>query len=227
MKKNRKFNIIHEDRDIIVIEKPAGMLSVSTDRQSEDTAYRFVNEYLTNKRERVWIVHRLDRDTSGVMLFAKSERVKLILQSDWDGMAIKRGYIAVVEGRVKPAERKITSWLKQTKTLFVYSSEREGDGKIAVTNYRVLQKAKYYSLLEITLETGRKNQIRVHMKDIGHPIAGDKKYGAVTNPLNRVGLHASVLVIKHPASGEEMKFESALPVAFTKMFMEKKGVTRI
>jgi len=218
MKRNRKFNIIYEDKEIIVIDKPAGMLSVSTDKQDENTAYRLVNDYLRNKRGRVWIVHRLDRETSGVMLFAKSEQIKLKLQDNWDNMAIKRGYIAVVEGRVKVPEKVITSWLKQTKSLLVYSSNREGDGKLAITNYKVLQTAKNYSLLELTLETGRKNQIRVHMKDIGHPVTGDKKYGAVKNPLHRLGLHASVLTVKHPATGEEIKFESPLPEAFTKLF---------
>ncbi|MCL2638710.1 MAG: RluA family pseudouridine synthase [Oscillospiraceae bacterium] len=220
MKKNRKFNIIYEDSDIIVIDKPAGMLSVSTDRQSENTAYRFVNDYLRSKHGRVWIVHRLDRDTSGVLLFAKSEKIKLKLQENWDSMAVQRGYTAVVEGKVKAPERRITSWLKQTKTLFVYSSQKENDGKLAITSYKRLQTSKSYSLLEIALETGRKNQIRVHMKDIGHPIAGDKKYGAATNPLRRTALHASVLVIKHPTTGEEMSFESAVPACFTKMFKE-------
>ncbi|MDR2558672.1 MAG: RluA family pseudouridine synthase [Oscillospiraceae bacterium] len=218
MKKNRKFNIIYEDSDIIVIEKPAGMLSVSTDGQSENTACRLVSDYLKNKRGRAWIVHRLDRDTSGVMLLAKSEKIKLKLQDNWEETALERSYIAVVEGKVKTPERRITSWLKQTKTLLVYSSRREGDGKLAVTNYRVLRISGKYSLLGITLETGRKNQIRVHMKDIGHPIAGDKKYGAATNPFNRMGLHANILSIKHPTSGEEMKFESAVPAAFMKIF---------
>jgi 23S rRNA pseudouridine1911/1915/1917 synthase len=218
MKKNRKFDIIYEDRDIIVIDKPAGMLSISTDKQSENTAYRFVNDYMRSKRGRVWIVHRLDRDTSGVLLFAKSEKVKLKLQDNWDEMAALRGYVAVVEGRVNAPDGKITSWLKQTKTLVVYSSSREGDGKLAVTNYKLLRAANKYSLLEITLETGRKNQIRVHMKDIGHPITGDKKYGAARNPLHRTGLHASVLAVKHPFSGEEMRFESAVPEVFMNIF---------
>ena len=220
MKKKRKFNIIHEDKDIIVIDKPAGTLSVSDDRQSGDTAYRLVNDYLRNKRGRVWIVHRLDRDTSGVLLFAKSEKVKLKLQENWDSMAIKRGYIAVVEGRVKLPERKITSRLKQTKTLVVYSSDREGDGKLAITNYKVLKTTKSYSLLEITLETGRKNQIRVHMKDIGNPIIGDKKYGSVKNPVHRLGLHASELTVKHPGTGEEIRLVSPMPDVFMNLFKE-------
>jgi len=218
MKKNRKFNIIYEDKEIIVIDKPAGMLSVSTDKREENTAYRLVNDYLRNKRGRVWIVHRLDRETSGVMLFAKSEQIKLKLQDNWDSMAIKRGYIAVVEGRVKTPEKVITSWLKQTKSLLVYSSNREGDGKLAITNYKVMQTVNKYSLLELSLETGRKNQIRVHMKDIGYPVTGDKKYGAAKNPLHRLGLHASVLTVKHPVTGEEMKFEAAIPEVFMKLF---------
>jgi 23S rRNA pseudouridine1911/1915/1917 synthase len=221
VKKKRKFNIIYEDSDIIVIEKPAGMLSVSTDKQSENTAFRLLNDYMRSKRGRVWIVHRLDRDTSGVILFAKSEDVKLKLQDNWENMAIQREYIAVAEGRVKIPERKIISWLKQNKSLLVYSSNRENDGKLAITNYKVLRTAKNYSLLIIALETGRKNQIRVHMKDIGHPIAGDKKYGSATNPLRRMGLPASALTIKHPASGKEMKFESNVPDSFTKLFKEK------
>lgn len=220
-KKNQpKIPIIYEDSDIIVIEKPAGILSVSTDKEAKNTAYRMINDYVKSKFKlnRIWIVHRLDRDTSGVMLFAKSEKVKLKLQENWDKTAINRSYIAVVEGRVNAPERKITSWLKQTKTLLVYSSRKKGDGKIAITNYKLLQANAKYSLLEITLETGRKNQIRVHMKDIGSPVAGDKKYGAASDPLRRMALHANKLIIKHPATGEEIKFESPVPKCFAKIF---------
>lgn len=231
MNKNKKSNnksksrlcIIYEDRDIIVIDKPARLLSVSTSREARDlenTAFRMVNDYVKkrHKSNRIFIVHRLDRETSGVMLFAKSEDVKLRLQNNWDSMAIKRGYVAVVEGKVKVNEQKITSRLKQTTTFLVYSSNKEGEGKLAITNYRTLETANKYSLLSLSLETGRKNQIRVHMKDIGHPIAGDKKYGSTTNPLGRTGLHASVLVIKHPVSGKEMTFESAIPDVFMRLF---------
>jgi len=218
MKQNKRLNIIYEDKDIIVIDKPAGLLSVSTDKKDELTAYRLTNEYLRNKRARVFIVHRLDRETSGVMLFAKSEKVKLKLQDNWDDFVTVRGYTAVVEGKVSPNERKITSWLKQTKSLIVYSSNRENDGKLAITNYKVLRASSKYSLLELNLETGRKNQIRVHMKDIGHLVVGDKKYGAVTNPIGRMALHASVLTIKHPTLHEKMQFESPTPEVFTKLF---------
>ncbi|MCL2020055.1 MAG: RNA pseudouridine synthase [Oscillospiraceae bacterium] len=227
-KKNTKIPIIYEDSYIIVIDKPAGMLSVSTDKETQNTAYRTINDYVKSrhKANRIWIVHRLDRDTSGVMLFAKSERVKLALQDNWEEMAIGREYVAVVSGHVRPVERKITSWLKQTKTLLVYSSNREGDGKIAITNYKVRKCKGKYSLLDISLETGRKNQIRVHMKDIGHSIVGDKKYtntNSTVNPFGRLGLHASALTVKHPASGEEMRFESAIPKSFMNFFYPSEG----
>ena len=212
--------VIYEDDDIIVIDKPAGMLSISTDKEREKTMYHIVNEYIKsrNKSGRIFIVHRLDRETSGVMLFAKSERVKHILQENWNSNVIRRGYIAVVEGKIQVPQRKIVSWLKQTKAFLVYSSNKNGDGKMAVTNYQTLKTTNKYSLLDISLDTGRKNQIRVHMNDIGHPVAGDKKYGALTNPFGRLGLHASVLVVKHSFSGKEMRFEAVMPSVFSSVF---------
>jgi 23S rRNA pseudouridine1911/1915/1917 synthase len=224
MLKQNSIRIIYEDNDIIVIDKPAGMLSVSTDKADERTAYRAVNNHVRSRRKnaRIWIVHRLDRDTSGVMLFAKSEQVKSALQNDWNNTAIAREYAAVVEGRVQPAERRIRSWLKQTSTFRVYSCNRgeKGGGKLAITNYRTLKTSPKYTMLGITLETGRKNQIRVHMKDIGYPIVGDSKYGATAskNPLRRLGLHASALTVKHPVTGEEMRFTAAIPAVFERMF---------
>lgn len=212
--------IIHEDDDIIVIDKPAGVLSISTDKEHENTVYHIVNSYMKSgaKFGHVFIVHRLDRDTSGVMLLAKNERIKFALQEDWNNTVIKRGYAAVVEGKVHPNEGKITSWLKQTKTLKVYSSDRADDGKIAITNYSVLKTGDKYTLLDISLETGRKAQIRVHMSDMGNPIAGDKKYGARTDPFGRLALHANILVITHPTTGETIKFDSPIPSVFTKVF---------
>jgi len=211
--------IIYEDDDMIVIDKPAGMLTISTDKERANTAYYIVNDYMKSRAKsgRVFIVHRLDRETSGVMLLAKNERTKYALQERWEELALRRGYVAVVEGKVLPPEGKITSWLKQTKTMWVYSSKQKGDGKLAVTNYCTLQSADSHSLLYISLETGRKNQIRVHMKDIGHPIVGDKKYGAFTNPAGRLCLHASVLAIKHPSTDEELRFESIVPGTFMKV----------
>ncbi|MCL2391617.1 MAG: RluA family pseudouridine synthase [Oscillospiraceae bacterium] len=211
--------IIYEDDDMIVIDKPAGMLSISTDQEHTNTAYYIMNDYMKSiaKSGRIFIVHRLDRETSGVMLLAKNERTKYALQERWEELTLRRGYTAVVEGKVSPFEGKITSWLKQTKTLLMYSSKEKGQGKLAITKYCTLQSTDRHSLLDISLETGRKNQIRVHMKDIEHPIVGDKKYGALTNPIDRICLHASVLRIKHPFTGEELCFESSVPSAFMKV----------
>ena len=219
VKSKARLSVIFEDDDIIVIDKPAGMLSVSTDKEHENTAYHIVNDYVKdqNKSGRIFIVHRLDRETSGVMLFAKSENIKNKLQENWDDNVIRRGYIAVVEGEVKTPQGRIVSWLKQTKTLLVYSSDKKGDGKMAVTNYKTLKTSDKYSLLDISLETGRKNQIRVHMKDMGHSVTGDKKYGAMTDPLGRLGLHASMLIINHPSTGEQMTFESVMPGVFSEV----------
>ena len=215
-----KIPVIYEDDDIIAINKPAGMLAISTDKERINTAYHIVRDYIKSKTKsgRIFIVHRLDRDTSGVMMFAKNEQAKNTLQENWDDNAIERSYIAVVEGRVEAPEDRIVSWLKQTRTLFVYSGEKKGDGKMAITNYQMLKTTDKYSLLHVSLETGRKNQIRVHMKDIGHSIAGDKKYGALTDPFSRLGLHASVLVFKHPSTGEPVRLESDMPNAFSKVF---------
>ena len=214
-----KIPIIYEDDDIIVIDKPAGMLSISTDKERENTVYYIVTDYMKSKAKsgRIFVVHRLDRETSGVMLLAKNERTKYILQEHWDELAVRRGYTAVVEGKVLTPEGTVKSWLKQTKTLLVYSSKVKGDGKLAITNYRTLKVTDKYSLLDISLDTGRKNQIRVHMNDMGHPIAGDKKYGAQTDPVGRLCLHASELIIKHPSTGEQISFESKLPGAFSKV----------
>ena len=211
--------ILYEDDDIIVIDKPAGMLSISTDKERTNTAYSIVNAYIKNspKPARAFIVHRLDRETSGVMLLAKNEQTKHALQERWDELALQRGYTAVVEGRVLPPENTITSWLNQTKALVVYSSKEKGQGKLAITKYATRKSTDKHTLLALSLKTGRKNQIRVHMQDIGHPIVGDKKYGALTNPIGRLCLHASILQIKHPTTGETLRFESSLPDAFKRV----------
>lgn len=211
--------VIYEDEDIIVIDKPAGLLSIATDKENENTAYHIVNDYMQSLPRPGWvfIVHRLDRETSGIMLLAKNEGTKNTLQDNWDELVSVRGYTAVVEGEVTVPEGKVTSWLKQTKTLLVYSGRKKGDGKLAITHYRTLKTSNGYSLLEVTLDTGRKNQIRVHMNDIGHPIAGDKKYGALTDPFGRLGLHASLLVISHPSTGERLELKSKMPGSFLKV----------
>jgi 23S rRNA pseudouridine1911/1915/1917 synthase len=211
--------ILYEDADLIVIDKPAGLLSMASDKEKLYTAYHQLTDYVrqTNPDNHLFIVHRLDRDTSGVMLFAKNEEAKHKLQDAWKQMVVDRAYVAVVEGKVEKKEGSIKSWLKETKTRLMYSSSKSGDGLEAITHYKVLKASPQYSLLEIRLETGRKNQIRVHMKDIGHSIAGDKKYGAATNPIGRLGLHAHILALNHPTSGELMRFETEIPRKFSRL----------
>ena len=208
--------ILYEDDDLIAVNKPAGMLAISTDKERERTAYHIVFDYMKAKKDggRVFVVHRLDRETSGVMLLAKNEQVKRRLQDSWDESVRRRGYIAVVEGCPEPQERTIRSWLRETKTLLVYSSHTEGDGKLAVTSYTTLRTTAKNTMLDISLDTGRKNQIRVHMKDIGHPIVGDKKYDAKTDPLKRLALHASVLTLLHPITGDELRLVAPIPPQF-------------
>ncbi|GGD09015.1 RluA family pseudouridine synthase [Pontibacillus salipaludis] len=210
--------ILHEDDDIIVIDKDSGLLSMASDKEKEQTAYKQLTEHVKREqlKNRVFIVHRLDRDTSGIMVYAKNEEAKLKLQDNWKDMVKERTYVALVEGYVKKPEGKIESWLKGTKTFLMYSSQRKNDGKHAVTHYKKLKGNKYFSLMELELETGRKNQIRVHMQDIGHPIVGDKKYGATSNQIGRLGLHAKALVFEHPTSGKVLKFETKIPQAFQK-----------
>lgn len=208
--------ILHEDDDIIVISKESGLLSIAADRSDETTAYRQLTEHVrrTDSRNRIFVVHRLDRDTSGVMMFAKSEEVQQKLQNNWKDNVQERVYVALVEGPVTKEAGTISSWLKESKTLKMYSSPRPGDGQHAVTHYKRLQSNREFSLLEVRLETGRKNQIRVHMEELGHPVAGDKKYGARTRTLGRLGLHARVLSFIHPTTGELMKFETDIPKPF-------------
>lgn len=212
------FSIIHEDKDIIVINKDAGLLSIANAREKDLTALSQLIDYVRveHPKNRVFIVHRLDRDTSGVMVFAKSETVKRKLQDNWKRIVKERTYMALVEGTVKKPKGTISSWLKESSTLVVYSSPKEGDGIKAVTHYQTIQSNSTFSLLKVNLETGRKNQIRVHMKDIGHPIVGDKKYGSSTNPIKRLGLHASVLAFEHPKSGKLLRFEADVPDNFTR-----------
>ncbi|WP_271751448.1 RluA family pseudouridine synthase [Cohnella sp. JJ-181] len=209
-------SILYEDDDLIVVAKEAGLLSIASPQETELTAYRQLTEHVrrTDPRSRIFVVHRLDRDTSGVMMFAKREEVQQSLQNNWQEAVTERTYVALVEGRVTRAEGTVSSWLKESKTLKMYSSPYPNDGQHAVTHYKTLEAKSQLSLLEVKLETGRKNQIRVHMQDIGHPVVGDKKYGARTKLLGRLGLHARVLAFVHPTSGEGLRFETDIPKAF-------------
>jgi 23S rRNA pseudouridine1911/1915/1917 synthase len=214
-------SILHEDEDIVVILKDAGLLSIAaSQRDDEVTAYRQLTAHVRQRdpKSRIFVVHRLDRDTSGVMMFAKSERVKQQLQNAWQDVVKERTYVALVEGAVRKPEGRIESWLKETKTLKMYSSPHPNGGQHAVTHYKTLRTSSDFSLLEVRLETGRKNQIRVHLSDIGHPIAGDRKYGARSRTIGRLGLHARVLAFLHPRTGELMRFETDIPKALLRPF---------
>lgn len=216
----RNLNLLYEDEHLLVIEKSAGLLSVATAKETEETAFSILKSYVkkSRHREELYIVHRLDRDTSGIMMFAKTKEIQKKLQDNWENAVTKRIYYAVAEGHVQKAEGEIVSSLKENKALLMYSSKTRGDGQKAVTRYRVLKSNARYSLLEVSLQTGRKNQIRVHLQDIGHSIAGDKKYGAATDPLGRLGLHAGILEFFHPATGKSMHFETPVPAIMEKLF---------
>lgn len=217
--------ILYEDDDLIVINKDAGLLSIATPQETELTAYRQLTAHvrLDNPHNRIFVLHRLDRDTSGVMMFAKSEKIQQKMQDHWKDIVKERMYVALVEGLVKKTQGTITSWLKETSTLKMYSSFTPNDGQHAITHYKVLQANRNYSLLEVHLETGRKNQIRVHMQDLGHPIASDKKYGSRTKPFARLGLHARVLAFDHPTTGKLMRFETDIPKPFLSQFKEQQS----
>lgn len=218
MKKNEKLDIIYEDKEILVVNKPAGLLTIATDKEKENTLFHKVYTYMKkkNKNNKIFIVHRLDKDTSGIVLFAKSEKLKLKLQDNWEEVAKERKYLAIVKGDVINKQGQIISWLKETKTLMTYSSNKPNDGKKAITNYRVIKNNDLYSFLDIEIKTGRKNQIRVHMKDMGNPILGDHKYGT-KDGYRRMYLHAYKLIIKHPITGNILEFETDVPKEFIKI----------
>ncbi len=216
----RELNIVHMDEDIIVINKPAGLLTVATDKEKRKTAYSMLSTYVKQEDadNKIFIIHRLDRETSGLLMFARSEGVKHQIQETWNSSISERTYVGVVEGRVEPAEDTITSWLTESSAFIVYSSTRDKTGKKAVTHYKKIDENKEFSLLKINLETGRKHQIRVHMQDIQHPIVGDKKYGAGANFMGRMALHAMVLSFTHPRTGEKCHFDTGVPTKFRQLF---------
>ena len=209
-------SILHEDDDIIVINKDAGILSVASEKEKDMTAYREITKYVkrNNPNNRIYVVHRLDRDTSGIMMFAKNEETQQALQSTWNDTVKERLYTALVEGKVRTESGTISSWITENSAFRVYSNPTDNGGQHAITHYRRIQANKDCSLLEVLLETGRKNQIRVHMEELGHPVMGDKKYGASGNPLRRVGLHATALAFLHPRTGELVRFEAEVPQIF-------------
>ena len=212
--------ILFEDAYLIIVEKEAGLLSIATDKGDEPTAYRMLSEHVKTQdpKHKIFIVHRLDRDTSGVMVFAKSEDIKNKLQSTWGPDTKERTYIALVEGKPNPPQGTIRSYLQESKATIVYSSKNPERGQLAITHYETLQSNTHFSLLKVELETGRKNQIRVHMQDLGHSVVGDKKYGSSQNPLHRLGLHAWVLGLTHPVTNQYLRYESKIPAKFLGVF---------
>lgn len=214
--KKHKLNILYEDKYLLAVIKPSKLLTVGTDKEKNKTLYHYVMEYLNSKNQKVFIVHRLDKDTSGIVLFAKNEKVKRILQDNWE--QVKREYIAVVNGNPKERSGTIKSYLKENKSLLVYSTNDKKNGKLAITDYDVIKSNGVYSLVRINIKTGRKNQIRVHFNDMGNPIVGDNKYGMVKNKnAKRLFLHASYLEFIHPIIKKVILLEDAMPQEFTEM----------
>lgn len=216
---NPKLKIVYEDKYLLVIDKKEGLLTNSPTKE-KDTAQAILNQYFisTQQRCRAHTIHRLDRDTSGLMLFAKSKEVALMFEEDWKNTVYDRRYVAIVSGVVEKADGIVESWLKDNKAFVTYSSPTDNGGKFAQTYYKTLISHKGYSLMELTLQTGRKNQIRVHMADMGHPVVGDPKYGNGDNPIGRLALHAFRLCFHHPVKHEDFEFETPFPASFGKVF---------
>lgn len=211
------FDILYEDQELIVIDKPCGLLSEKAGLENEKTAYHIVKQYLHKKNESIYMVHRLDQYTSGILMFVKKKKLYELLTHDWNYYVKKRGYIAIVEGQLKKNKGTIENYLAESKTQIVYITSKD-QGKKAITHYKQIKTNKKYTMLDINLETGRKNQIRVHMSSLHHPIIGDIKYGAKTNPIKRLGLHAHEFIFIHPLTHKEMRFTSKTPDSFNKLF---------
>ncbi len=216
-KAQTNLDIIYEDKEIIVINKPCGLLSEKTNTESQKTAYSLVKSYLDKKKESIYMVHRLDQYTSGILMFVKNKKLYELLTSDWNKYVKVRGYVAIVEGNVIKPKGTIENYLAESKTQVVYITSKD-KGKKAITHYKVIQANKNYTMVDIRLDTGRKNQIRVHMSSLNHPLIGDDKYGAKTNPIKRLGLHAHELMFVHPITLKEMRFVSKTPDSFYKIF---------
>lgn len=221
--KNPMMKLVYEDAYILVVEKKEGLLSVSTDHQKERTAQHILNEYVKRSHpgNRVFVVHRLDRETSGLMMYAKDEMTQHTLRDNWHDIVTDRRYVAIVSGEMERDYGTIESWLTDKKLYVSSSPTDDGTGKFSVTHYKTIRRANGYSLMELNLETGRKNQIRVHMADLGHPVVGDERYGSEYNPLGRLALHAFKLCFYHPITGELMEFETPYPPSFKNLMQRK------
>lgn len=216
--KDTRVKIVFEDDWLIVVDKRSGVLSMSTGRPGETTAYSLLSDYVKRvygKDSKIFIVHRIDRETSGLIIFSKDEKTKHALQENWNSSVLERKYCAILEGRPSEDQGTVHSWLSENpKSLKVTSSPTDDGGKESVTHYRVLSHGKHYSLVEFELETGRKHQIRVHSALLGCPVTGDRRYGAADNPAGRIALHARSIVFRHPVTGKVMSFDTGLPNIF-------------
>jgi len=217
--KSRYVKIVYEDRWLIVVEKNIGILSMAAGHSSLNVK-SVLDDYFKKTRQKctAHVVHRLDRDTSGLMVYAKDIDTEQILEHNWHQIVYDRRYVAVVSGEMEQDEGTIQNWLKDNKAYVTYSSPVDNGGKLAITHFHVLDRTTEHSLVEYKLETGRKNQIRVHSADMGHPVCGDTKYGNGDDPLHRLCLHAWLLCFSHPITGEPMEFETPIPTAFKQLF---------
>lgn len=215
--KHPRLQLVYEDDDVIVVNKGYGLLSVSTEsHRKEESAFSILRDYVKRQHptNKLYVVHRLDRDTSGLMMFTKTEEAQEALRHNWNNMVLERTYVALLEGALRQDSGYVKSRLAENSQFVVYSTDDPGEGKLAVTHYKVLKKANGFTLAEFSLDTGRKNQIRVHCKDLGHPIVGDRKYGAKHSPINRLALHARTLRFAHPITKKDMRFETPVPSRF-------------
>lgn len=213
--KSQQLRVVYEDSDIIVIDKRNGLLSIGTDKEQKRTAYYILSDYVKQQSadNKIFVVHRLDRETSGLMMFAKSESIQERLQRGWHKLVLDRRYVAVIEGALPNAEGVIDAPLTQDRNHKMWVT-RPGEGEEATTYYTTLRKGEHYSLVDLQLVTGKKNQLRAHLEWKGTPIAGDKKYGAKSNPAARVCLHAYKLSIIHPTTGKQLDFDTRIPKLF-------------
>ena len=210
-------DILYEDEYLIAINKPCGLLSISNDKEKEITAYRMVSDYVkkSNKNKYIFVVHRLDQDTSGILMFCKNEKIRDKMQDNWNTIVKKRGYIAITDGKMSGSGT-IKTYLMEDRKQFVYSSKNK-EGKEAITHYSVIKNNNNYSLLQVFIDTGRRNQIRVHLSERGYPIVGDKKYRCKSNPIKRLCLHANILEFIHPVSKKLIHIECDIPNEFKKI----------
>ena len=212
----KKLDILYEDKFLIIINKPSNLLTISTEKEKERTLFHYVYDYLKkkNKRNKVFIVHRLDKDTSGIIMFAKDEATKFYMQENWN--KVKRNYVAVVNGKIENKKGVIKNYLMETKTHLTYSVN-DKNGKLAITEYEKILENKKYTMLTLAIKTGRKNQIRVGLAEMGNPIVGDKKYGIKKDPIRRMALHANYMEFIHPKTKEKIIIDIDIPDSFVNL----------